>query len=218
MRAVKQAARIRYGVSGQRAGPGTEMKQACRCGQVQGEVDPRRAYGRATCYCRDCRAFARWLGGDGLLDPAGGTDIVAMAPDGLRFTRGFDRVSCMSLGPRGLLRWYASCCRTPLGNIPRDPTLYYLGVPVPALADPVDAVDAAYGRPGRIAVNTASATRKVASSGVARFVGTLRIIANVLGARLRGRRNAVLFDAEGLPLREPMVLNKAERDALRAAS
>ena len=71
------------------------MKLACRCGEVQGEIDPRRAYARATCYCRDCRAFACWLGGDGLLDAAGGTDIVAMSPDGLRFTRGFDKVACL---------------------------------------------------------------------------------------------------------------------------
>ncbi len=192
------------------------MKLACRCGQVQGEVDPRRAYARATCYCRHCQAFARWLSDGELLDAAGGTDIVAMAPDGLRFTHGFDQVACMSLGPSGLLRWYASCCRTPLGNIPRDPKLYYLGVPVAAIVEPADAVDAAFGPHGRIAVNTASAKGEVKSSALAQFAGTLRILANVLGARLRGRRNALLFDAAGLPLRDPIVLDKAQRDALMA--
>lgn len=194
------------------------MDFACRCGQVRGELDPARAYARATCYCRDCQAFARWLGQAGVLDAAGGTDIVAMAPDGLRITQGFDKMSCMSLGPRGLLRWYASCCRTPLGNIPRDPKLYYLGVPVPAIAEPAAAIDAAYGPRGRIAVSPESALGNVAASGLARFAGTLRIVANLLGARLRGRRNAVLFDADGLPLREPLVLDKAERDALTAGT
>lgn len=194
------------------------MDFACRCGQVRGELDPARAYARATCYCRDCQAFARWLGQAGVLDAAGGTDIVAMAPDGLRITQGFDKMACMSLGPRGLLRWYASCCRTPLGNIPRDPKLYYLGVPVPAIAEPAAAIDAAYGPCGRIAVSPESALGNVAASGLARFAGTLRIVANLLGARLRGRRNAVLFDADGLPLREPLVLDKAERDALTAGT
>ena len=52
----------------------------CRCGTVQGEVDPARPYARVTCYCRDCRAYAQWLGAPGLLDAAGGTDIVATAP------------------------------------------------------------------------------------------------------------------------------------------
>lgn len=192
------------------------MKLACRCGQVEGRIDPRRAHARASCYCRDCRAFARWLGGAGLLDVAGGSDILAMAPDGLQITRGFEKMACMSLGPRGLLRWYASCCRTPLGNVPRDPKLYYLGVPVAAIAEPADAIEAAFGPVGRVAVNTASATAAVASSRLARLAGTLRIVAGLLAARLRGRRNTLLFDADGLPLREPLVLDRAQREALSA--
>ena len=190
------------------------MKLACRCGQVEGRIDPQRVHARASCYCRDCRAFARWLGGPELLDAAGGTDILAMAPDGLQITRGFEKVACMSLGPRGLLRWYASCCRTPLGNVPRDPRLYYLGVPVPAIAEPVDAVEAAFGPRGRIAVNAGSAIAPVASPRLARLAGTLRIVAGVLSARLRGRRNRVLFDADGLPLREPLVRGRAQREAM----
>lgn len=190
------------------------MKLSCRCGQVQGEIDPRRAYTRATCYCRDCRAYARWLGGDGLLDAAGGTDIVPMAPDGLRFTRGTEHLACMSLGPRGLLRWYAGCCRTPLGNTPRDPRLFYLGVPVPAIAEPADAVEVAFGPESRVTLNTESATGQVARTRLALLGGTLRIFANLFAARLRGRRNALLFDAAGAPLRQPLVLDKAQRDTL----
>lgn len=190
------------------------MKLACRCGQVEGRIDPRRVNARASCYCRDCRAFARWLGGVELLDAAGGTDILAMAPDGLQITRGSEKMACMSLGPRGLLRWYASCCRTPLGNVPRDPTLYYLGVPVSAIAEPADAIEAAFGPAGRIAVNAGSATGAVASPRLARLVGTLRIAAGLFTARLRGRRNTLLFDADGLPLREPLVLGRTQRDAL----
>lgn len=192
------------------------MKLACRCGQVEGRIEPRRVHARASCYCRDCRAFARWLGDGALLDAAGGTDIVAMAPDGLQFTRGLDKLACLSLGPHGLLRWYASCCRTPLGNCPRDPRIHYLGVPVPAIAEPAEAIDAAFGPRGRIAVNVASATAPVASPRLARITGTLRIAAGVIAARLRGRRNTLLFDAYGLPLREPLVLDRAQREALSA--
>lgn len=192
------------------------MKLACRCGQVEGRIDPQRVHVRASCHCRDCRAFARWLGAAGLLDAAGGTDIVAMAPDGLQVTRGSEKMACMSLGPHGLLRWYASCCRTPLGNTPRDPKVYYLGVPVAAIAEPADAIEAAFGPAGRVAVNTASATAAVASSRLARLAGTLRIVAGLLAARLRGRRNTLLFDADGLPLREPLVLDRAQREALSA--
>lgn len=192
------------------------MKLACRCGQVEGRIDPQRAYVRASCYCRDCRAFARWLGGAELLDTAGGSDIVAMAPDGLHITRGFEKLACMSLGPHGLLRWYASCCRTPLGNVPRDAKLYYLGVPVAAIAEPADAIEASFGPAGRLAVNTASATAAVASPPLRRLAGTLRIAAGLFAARLRGRRNKLLFDADGLPLREPLVLGRTQRETLSA--
>jgi hypothetical protein len=34
----------------------------------------------------------------------------------------------MSLGPKGLLRWYADSCRTPIGNTPRNPKLSYVGL------------------------------------------------------------------------------------------
>jgi len=33
----------------------------CECGQVQGTVEAGHAYTRATCYCKDCQAYARWL-------------------------------------------------------------------------------------------------------------------------------------------------------------
>jgi hypothetical protein len=34
----------------------------CRCGTIQGHVDDPRSANRALCYCRDCQAFAHFLG------------------------------------------------------------------------------------------------------------------------------------------------------------
>ena len=56
------------------------MPLRCRCGTVRGELDTDRAYVRATCYCKDCRAFATFLAVPGVVDPSGGVDIVAAAP------------------------------------------------------------------------------------------------------------------------------------------
>ena len=190
------------------------MKLSCRCGQVQGECNPARSYTRVSCYCADCRAFARWLGGDGLLDAAGGSDIVAMAPDGLRFTQGLDQLACMSLGPRGLLRWYARCCRTPLGNVPRNPKLYYLGLPVAAIAESEAAVTACCGAQGHTIISPESATAAVNPTRGALLAGTLRIVTKLASARLRGRRNALLFAADGQPIRAPQVLSLGQRRAL----
>ncbi|WP_202842333.1 DUF6151 family protein [Luteimonas saliphila] len=185
----------------------------CECGQVEGAVEPGPAYTRATCYCRDCRAYARWLERPGLMDARGGTDIVAINPRAVRFTAGVDRVACMSLSPGGLLRWYASCCRTPLGNTPRDGRIAYVGLPAASLAPPA-AVDAAFGPAGRTLINTGSAQGEVKATPVAFLVDGLRIVAGILGARLRRQRPSLFFDAEGQPIRAPAVLAQAERASL----
>ena len=97
------------------------MQLRCRCGAIQGTVDSRHVYGRAVCYCTDCQAFARYLGSqDQVLNRQGGTEIVAILPAAVHFETGLDKLACMSLSDKGLLRWYASCCRTPIGNTPRD--------------------------------------------------------------------------------------------------
>lgn len=192
----------------------TELR--CRCGQLRGEVDLARAYARATCHCRDCQAFARFLGQPGVLDSSGGTDIVAAAPDAVRITAGAEHLAAMSMSPRGLLRWYAACCRTPLANTPRDPKVYYSGVVVACLAGAPGAVDAALGPRDRIAVNTGSATAPVKSAPLRFLSGGLRIFGSVAVARLRGRRSgAPFFDEEGRPGRDPEVIDRERRAALQ---
>ena len=176
----------------------------CRCGQVQGEVGTANTYVRATCYCKDCRAFAQWLGTPGLLDDAGGVDVVAMAPSQVRFTAGEAHIACMTLTPRGIYRWYADCCRTPLGNTGRTPAIHYVGVSTDCL-DPA-AADAAFGPAGRCVINTESATAPVRKTPLAFVLGGLRILAGILGAKLRGRRESPFFDtATGAPIRVPVL-------------
>lgn len=73
---------------------------------------------------------------------------------------------CMSLSPRRLLRWYAGCCRTPVGNTPRNPKLSYAGLAHDCPSGPAFDKDAAFGPPRLAALKTAH---------------------NVGGARLSGR-------------------------------
>lgn len=185
----------------------------CECGQVEAAVESGPAYTRATCYCRDCRAYARWLDRPGLMDAQGGTDIVAMNPRAVRFTAGVDRVACMSLSPKGLLRWYASCCRAPLGNTPRDGKVAYVGLPAASLK-PAAAVDAAFGQAGRTVINGKSAQGEVRPTPVAFMRDGLRIVAGILGARLRRQPPSLFFEADAQPIRTPQVLDKAERAPL----
>jgi hypothetical protein len=189
----------------------------CRCGAIEGHVASPRLAGRALCYCRDCQAFARFLGTpDQILNKQGGTDIVATLPRHVHFTRGVEHLRCMSLSDRGLLRWYAGCCRTPIGNTPRDPKLSYVGLVRSCLAGSANEIDAAFGV-AKIAVNTGSASRPVGSTPLATCFGVLKIMKNVLGARLSGRFRENPFFRAGTadPIVAPQVVSAAERRLLR---
>ncbi|MFC3552259.1 DUF6151 family protein [Lysobacter cavernae] len=184
----------------------------CKCGAVRGQVEPRTVHARATCYCRDCQAFARALKREDALDAHGGTDIVAMLPSGLHFTAGTAQLACLSLSPKGLLRWYARCCDTPLANTPRDAKLPYVGILGDCFVP--DALDAVVG-PSRIALNVKSARGPVQATPVRTVLGVGRIMRRVLFARLRGRgANPFFVAGTDQPVAEPRVLSKAERMAV----
>jgi hypothetical protein len=95
-----------------------DLPLQCRCGRVHGvarAVSPSSGL-RFVCYCTDCQAFARFLIRPDVLDRAGGTDIFQMAPARVKLTAGADALRCLRLSGQGVLRWYADCCRTPIGN------------------------------------------------------------------------------------------------------
>jgi len=188
----------------------------CRCGKLQGELDTAAVAARAKCYCTDCRAFARFLGNEiTLLDGAGGTEVAAALPSGLRFTEGLDQLACMSLSPKGLYRWYAGCCRTPIGNTPRDPKLPYVGVIRACMAASSAELDAALGR-GHIAANTKTAYRKVETTPAATAWAVLKIGGMIVKARLSGsyRNNPFFVPGGADPVRTPRVISVEERAAL----
>src|SRR5215813_798047 len=98
----------------------------CRCGHVCGvanNVSPRAGF-RFVCYCEDCQAFARFLERPDILDTAGGTDIFQMPTGRVKLTAGTDAVRSLQLSSK-VFRWYADCCRTPIGNTagPRVPVV-----------------------------------------------------------------------------------------------
>jgi hypothetical protein len=191
-----------------------DVELRCRCGEVSGRVkdaSPESAT-RAVCYCDDCQAYLHHLGRTDLLDAHGGTDVVQVAPASLVFDRGADRVVGVRLGPKGLYRWYASCCKTPVGNTV-GPALPFVGIVAQAFEKPDDD----FGKPlGGIMGKFATGA---APEGSTRL--NLRLIARavrlVLGWRLRGKTwPHPFFDrATRSPTRPVTTLSRAERDALR---
>jgi hypothetical protein len=109
----------------------------CACGAVRGVargLGPSRGH-RVVCYCDDCQAFAHFLGAaERILDPHGGTDIFQTSAGRVEIDEGRSRIACVRLTPRGPLRWYAGCCRTPIANTPPSPHVPFAGL-IHAFAD-----------------------------------------------------------------------------------
>lgn len=190
----------------------------CSCGALRGVASGvSGAVGnRVVCYCDDCQSFLHFLGNaTEVLDAHGGTDIFQMSPARLRFTEGSERLACMRLRPRGLLRWYADCCKTPIGNTPPTRALPFVGL-IRVCVEPFSGVLSADGvlGPVRARVNARfakgeraalDAHDKATASMILRF---LRILAM---ARLRGdQARSPFFDAAGAPIVEPHVLSEEE--------
>jgi hypothetical protein len=167
---------------------------------------------RVVCYCDDCQAFLHRLGRADLFDPLGGTDIIQVAPAALTFERGRERIAGLRLTAKGLYRWYARCCKTPVGNT-LGPAIPFVGM----VAQLFGAPDEVCGRPvGAIFGKFATGTPPEGSTGInLRLYG--RAIRMVLGWRLSGRVwPHPFFDRAGRgPIYPITILSPADRDALR---
>lgn len=196
---------------------GIELPLRCRCGAVRGvarNVAPS-SVNHCFCYCDDCQAFAHYLGrADDVLDAHGGTEVSQMSPANLAFTAGADKIAAIRLTAKGLVRWYARCCNTPIGNTMAASGVPFIGV-VHAF---VDAPSAALGpiRGRGFAQSAKGGRAAVPKDGLPDLVMVARVLGKLLRWRLRGdHKRTPLFDAAGRPLVEPRVLAGIERDDLR---
>jgi hypothetical protein len=192
----------------------------CRCGQVRGEVEAGHGALRAACYCRDCQAYAHLLGQpERVLDAQGGTEVVATQSRYVRFTSGAESLACLSLSPRGLMRWYARCCNTPIANTPRSWKLPYVGMVHTCLRQPLP-LERSFPRL-QMRANTKSAHGPLPAGGnAAGMLRLLGLMARLTGQRLSGgHRSSPFFDAQGAPVRPVEVApREAVEQARRAAA
>jgi hypothetical protein len=189
---------------------------ACRCGKVGGSVANAApsTVNRAVCYCDDCQAALHHLGRTDLFDAYGGTDVVQVAPAALSFHRGSEHIVGLRLTPKGLFRWYASCCNTPVGNT-FGPGLPFVGIVSQAFG--ASEADRIFGTPiGSVRGEYATGNPP---KGVGRPSAKLILHASrmVLGWKLGGRTwPHPFFDRETRAPKYPIrILSSAEREALR---
>lgn len=184
----------------------------CHCGKLKGTLNRNQEVNRCVCYCADCQAFARFLKQEHeILDEMGGTSIIQTIPANITFTEGIENLACMRLTSNGLLRWYAACCNTPIGNTPPTLNLSFIGLIHTCLSSDQTSLDRAFGSI-RMYVNTKSAIgeNKPKSAGV--LSGTLRVIGMMLKARFDGRYKQTPFFVmeSGTPIVVPQVFSAEE--------
>ena len=194
-----------------------QVEVRCRCGAVRGVVtNPSpRTVNRVVCYCDDCQAYAHQLGRADLLNAKGGSDIVQIAPATLSFTQGQDRIAGLRLTPKGLYRWYATCCNTPVGNT-LTPAVPFVGIPVQSFD--TQRPDDVFGPPmGAILGKYAVGEPPAGSTGL-NLALLLRAIGRVLGWRLGGKVWPHPFFAreDRAPLYPLTIVAQERREALRA--
>lgn len=188
----------------------------CQCGNVQGVVNPSKNINRVICYCQDCQAFAHFLSrGNDILDPQGGTEIVQMLPKYISFDQGTEYLACMRLTEAGLLRWYTTCCNTPIGNTLPSHTMSFIGVVHNCLeTSDVNLNDICTSKSAH--VNTAGAKGDPKPKPAGQVKTIMRNLLMILKGRIDGSyQQTPFFDVEsGLPVTTPQILSLQEYEDL----
>lgn len=178
-------------------------------GRVTGQIQDYSRHNRLQCYCRDCQAFAHYLGqGENVLDENGGTDIVQIPAAAFSIETGMDQLHCVRLSPTGLHRWYAGCCNTPIGNT-SGIALPFIGL-IHSCLTPHDALEHTFGPVGMV-VFTKSAVGANPPVDKNMIGGIFAFAKLALGAKLRGEgQRHPLFHPSGEPIVEPEIANPDE--------
>ncbi|MDO8272920.1 MAG: DUF6151 family protein [Gammaproteobacteria bacterium] len=188
----------------------------CKCGAIRGQLEGTGTHSRIICYCTDCRAFARFLDkASDVLDKQGGTEILQVAQSRLRFLQGEDRLAAIRLSDKGMIRWYASCCGTPIGNTLANPKISFIGL-VHTCLNRVRMNEDFGSDIAVVNADTALGEPKPKQPGllgvVARFMWI--VVTSLVGG---GYRKSPLFDTSGSPRVSSKILPDDEVMRLKSA-
>ncbi|MEM8770893.1 MAG: DUF6151 family protein [Pseudomonadota bacterium] len=199
----------------------TDLTVSCDCGAFEGvlhDVTPKAGF-HVKCFCRDCQTFPWALGKEAsVLDDNGGTAIFQTSTTRLSIQKGKDNLAALRLTPKGIFRWYAKCCNTPIGNTMPGATFSFVGLLKTALQTPAEgaSVDAAIG-PVRSAAFKKQARGDIAEDYPGLTLSyALSMIGLLFGGAIRGEGKKSPFFSDGEPIAEPRLIDEAERSKISA--
>ena len=192
----------------------------CQCGKVTGVIRGLSASScnHVRCPCSGCQAYAQYLGrADDMLDAKGYSNIFQIEPKNFEIHQGLDHIACMRVTKTGPIRWYADCCKTPMGNtFPRGGVPFFGVLPIctghkgnsEAVEQIVGPPRANPNEPGPVALGSRLRT----------FAMLVRFLTMMMFWRIRGGKSwKPFFDKDTLrPIKKPITLTDAEREALYA--
>ena len=190
----------------------TDIPVACNCGNLQGQISNfiPSASNRIVCYCDDCQSYAEFLERQNeILNANGGTEVLQVSPARLKLTNGVEQLACVRLTPKGIFRWYAKCCNTPLGNTGATHKIPFVGL-VHSCMDLAEERETtlgpiAAGIHGRFAKGDRS---QLNAHDRAPAWLLLKVLRQVLWARLKGEhKRSPFFDGAGRPVVVPTIRN-----------
>lgn len=202
----------------------------CDCGSFSAEavLHQKENNTHIVCYCDDCQSYSRHLGNaEKVLLANGGTEIIQLSPAHFKLTKGKEHLGALRLSPNGLLRFYATCCKTPICNAPANPGMPYLGLLTRNLkklkksskgksgSSVTHSIDELIG-PVSFGVGAGDQHPIVADWPVAKgfgFRGLFSTLRNIARWRVRGdhKRSELLDSETGEPFVTPYVLSAQER-------
>ncbi|WP_282076478.1 DUF6151 family protein [Epibacterium ulvae] len=193
--------------------PPQAQELSCDCGKVTAvaSLEAVKAATRVTCFCGDCRAADTYLRRESeaqITPKASGIELLHMSPDGLLFTNGIEHIRVFRLSKRGPLRWYTTCCNTPIAT-----TLPKPDIPLCALQLRFCKHPETLG-PARVKAFVPQKNGPPRTEGVMQF--GMALVNRIVSARLSGRwKENPFFNMETkTPVSEPVVLSQKERAAL----
>ena len=192
----------------------------CQCGALAGHVSHIDTALRGVCYCRDCRAYSHHLGKQAEVhDSFGGAEFVATQAKHVSLTEGTQHLACLSLSGKGLLRWYAKCCNTPIANTTRNWKLSYVGIVHSCLKADAASFERAFPRL-QMRVNTGGARQAPPGMALQTMTALAGFMPRVMASGLNGsyRQTPFFSGPEGVPVASVTVLSEAERVRAYAAA
>ncbi|WP_254429488.1 DUF6151 family protein [Ruegeria atlantica] len=181
------------------------MPFSCKCGTLHGHITAEGVHSgtHVGCFCRDCRAAQLYFGQP---DPAPGpVNILQMSPEEICFEGGSEKLALMQLSPKGMLRWYSSCCNAPLATTARTAKFPFAGFDVKRIADPSGL--------GPITTRGFVPQPNGKQSHEKLRYAAVGMLTRLSKSWLSGRwRNTPFFDlGDGKPVVAPTILSKTER-------